>query len=167
MPLQLLRSKHSAPSELIDRVLRDRSAAGELELAGALARVTGWRPSLDGADGARAAEILAELRRGWHEPPSASDLATRFGERASDVLRFLERRGDVVQIADGRYYVRAALDELLDALRGGMEAGKAYAPAELRDLLGSSRKYLIPFLEYCDRIGVTRRESAGRVWSGR
>jgi selenocysteine-specific elongation factor len=59
------------------------------------------------------------------------------------------------------------LDELVDTLRGRMEAGKAYAPAELRDMLGSSRKYLIPFLEYCDKIGVTRRESAGRVWSGR
>jgi selenocysteine-specific elongation factor len=167
MPLQLLRSKHAARSELIDRVLRERSEGGEIEVAGSVVRVAGWKPSLAGADGARAEEILADLRRGWHEPPSAAELAARFGDRAADLLRFLERRGDVVQIAEGRYYVRAALDELVDALRGRMHAGKAYAPAELRDILGSSRKYLIPFLEYCDRIGVTRRESAGRVWSGR
>jgi selenocysteine-specific elongation factor len=166
MPLQLLRSRHAAPSELVDRVLRERTVTGEVEVVGSVVRAAGWGPSLDGADDARATAILAELRSAWHEPPSAAELATRFGPRATEVLRFLERRGDVVQIADGRYYLRSALDELVDTLRGRMVAGKAYAPAEIRDMLGSSRKYLIPFLEYCDRIGVTRREPHGRVWSG-
>jgi selenocysteine-specific elongation factor len=166
MPLQLLRSRHAAPPELVDHVLRERTVAGEVEAAGSVVRAAGWAPSLDGADGARATAILAELRSGWDEPPSAAELATRFGPRATEVLRFLERRGDVVQVADGRYYLRSALDELVDTLRGRMEAGKAYAPAEIRDMLGSSRKYLIPFLEYCDRIGVTRREPHGRVWNG-
>jgi selenocysteine-specific elongation factor len=167
MPLQLLRSRHAAPPEVIDHVLRERAASRELEMAGAVVRIAGWSPSLGDADSARAGDIMAELRRGWHEPPSVAELATRFGPRVGDVLRFLERRGDVVQIADGRYYLSDALRELVDTLRGRMEAGRAYGPAEIRDMLGSSRKYLIPFLEYCDRIGVTRREAQGRVWSGR
>jgi selenocysteine-specific elongation factor len=167
MPLQLLRSRHAAPPELIDHVLRARSASGELEVAGAVVRIAGWAPSLSDTDRARATEIVAELRRGWHEPPSVTELATRFGPRTAVVLRFLERRGDVVQIADGRYYLSDALRELVDTLRGRMQAGRAYGPSEIRDMLGSSRKYLIPFLEYCDRIGVTRREAEGRVWSGR
>jgi selenocysteine-specific elongation factor len=167
MPLQLLRSRLAAPLELVDHVLRERAVSRELEVVGSVVRVANWAPSLAGVDGARAEEILAELRRGWHEPPSAAELATRFGPRAPDVLRFLERRGDVVQIADGRYYLGDAVRELVDTLHDRMEAGKAYGPAEIRDMLGSSRKYLIPFLEYCDRIGVTRRESQGRVWSGR
>ena len=167
MPLQLLRSRHGAPADLVDRVLRERAAAGELEVAGSVARSAGWAPSLGGGDAGRVDQILGELKRGWHEPPAAGELVARVGARAPELLRFLERRGEVVQIADGRFYLRAAVDELLDTLRGRMEAGKAYAPAELRDILGSSRKYLIPFLEYCDRIGVTRREGSGRVWSGR
>jgi selenocysteine-specific elongation factor len=167
MPLQLLRSRLAAAPELVDHVLRERAVAGELEVVGAVVRVARWAPSLEGADNARAEKILAELRRAWHEPPSAAELATHFGPRTPDVLRFLERRGDVVQIADGRYYLAEALRELVDTLRVRMEAGKAYGPAEIRDILGSSRKYLIPFLEYCDRVGVTRRETHGRVWSGR
>jgi selenocysteine-specific elongation factor len=167
MPLQLLRSRFAAPSELVDRVLRERSAAREVEVVGSVVRVASWAPSLAGPDGAHAEEILAELRRAWHEPPSAAELTARIGPRAADVLRFLERRGDVVQIADGRYYYGDAVRELVGTLRYRMEAGKAYGPAEIRDMLGSSRKYLIPFLEYCDRIGVTRREAHGRVWSGR
>ena len=34
---------------------------------------------------------------------------------------------------------------------------------ELRDLLGNTRKYAIPFCEYLDRIGVTRRDGDLRV----
>ena len=167
MARQLLRSRLGAPPEFVDRVLANRTADGELEIVGAVVRVARWSPSLDAVDNANAGAVLAELRRGWHEPPSAAELTARFGPRTNDLLRFLERRGDVVQISDGRYYLAEALRELIDALRSHMEAGKAYAPADLRDMLGSSRKYLIPFLEYCDRIGITRRESEGRVWSGR
>jgi selenocysteine-specific elongation factor len=167
MPLQLLRSQLAAPAELVDYVLRERSRHGEIEVLGAVARATGWTPSLAGADRARAEELLAELRTGRHEPPSGAELAARFGPRTPDVLRFLERRGDVVEVADGRYYAADALRELVDTLRQRMEAGRAYAPSELRDMLGSSRKYLIPLLEYCDRSGLTRREAQGRVWCAR
>jgi hypothetical protein len=47
-----------------------------------------------------------------------------------------------------------------------MEAGREYSPSELRDVIGLSRKYLIPFLEYCDRRGITERRLAGRVLHG-
>ena len=30
--------------------------------------------------------------------------------------------------------------------------------AEIRDLLGTTRKYAVPLCEYLDRVGVTRRE---------
>jgi hypothetical protein len=43
-----------------------------------------------------------------------------------------------------------------------MASGADYGPADLRELLGFSRKFLIPFLEHCDRTGVTRRDTTGR-----
>jgi hypothetical protein len=47
-----------------------------------------------------------------------------------------------------------------------MAVGREYSPAELRELLGLSRKFLIPFLEYCDRVGYTVRGVTGRLWRG-
>ena len=58
------------------------------------------------------------------------------------------------------------MDSLVARLRDGMQPGREYSPAELRDLLGFSRKFLIPFLEYCDRHGITARTATGRVWHG-
>ena len=40
---------------------------------------------------------------------------------------------------------------------------KSITPAEYRDLVGSSRKYVVPLLEYFDSIGVTLRSGDARV----
>jgi hypothetical protein len=55
---------------------------------------------------------------------------------------------------------------VIDQLRVIMSGGAELGPSELREKLGLSRKFLIPLLEYCDRIGYTNRGAVGRVWHG-
>jgi hypothetical protein len=43
-----------------------------------------------------------------------------------------------------------------------MAAGAGYGPAELRESVPLTRKFLIPLLEYCDRMGYTVRNEQGR-----
>ncbi len=40
--------------------------------------------------------------------------------------------------------------------------GSAISMSELRDLLGTTRKYAVPIGEYLDRIGLTKREGDTR-----
>ena len=47
-----------------------------------------------------------------------------------------------------------------------MEPGREYTPAELREVLGVSRRFLIPLLEYCDGRAVTSRGPGGRMLGG-
>jgi selenocysteine-specific elongation factor len=39
-----------------------------------------------------------------------------------------------------------------------LQDGAGLTVAEIRDLLGTTRKYAVPLCEYLDRIGVTRRD---------
>jgi selenocysteine-specific elongation factor len=39
--------------------------------------------------------------------------------------------------------------------------------AEIRDLLGTTRKFAVPICEYLDRVGVTRRDGDLRVLAAR
>ena len=48
---------------------------------------------------------------------------------------------------------------VVDALRGR----GALTVADIRDLLGSSRKYVVPIVGWLDRTGVTRRRGDDRV----
>jgi selenocysteine-specific elongation factor len=79
------------------------------------------------------------------------------------LLRFLERQGRIVQVETDRYYDQSTLDAMIGRLRAKLVPGQVYVPAQLRDVLGFSRKYLIPFLEFCDRRGITERRGEGRI----
>ena len=49
--------------------------------------------------------------------------------------------------------------EMRKRLREKLAGGESGATvAEIRDLLGTTRKYAVPICEYLDRIGVTKRE---------
>ena len=63
---------------------------------------------------------------------------------------------------------RAALQpqelELINPLiRERLSAGPGLTVAEIRDLLGTTRKYAVPLCEYLDRVSVTRRDGDLRV----
>ena len=91
------------------------------------------------------------------------ELTSRYGSSVPGLLRFLERQGRVLQVEMERYYDRDTLVGMIARLRGKLVPGQVYSPAQLRDVLGLSRKYLIPFLEYCDRNDITERRGEGRV----
>jgi len=112
------------------------------------------------------ASILNRLESAGAEPPSEGELSAEFGADTAAIIRFLERRGDVVQVEPERYYAAGQLKLLLDRLRGSMAGGAEFSPSQIRDALDLSRKFLIPFLEYCDRAGYTNRTVTGRAWRG-
>ncbi|MDQ3242629.1 MAG: SelB C-terminal domain-containing protein, partial [Gemmatimonadota bacterium] len=97
------------------------------------------------------------------EPPAVDELTSRFGGRTPALLRKLEREGVLERVGDERYYSRSTVVSMVGKLRSKVEPGRLYSPAELKEFLGVSRKYLIPFLEHCDRKGVTERRVDGRM----
>jgi selenocysteine-specific elongation factor len=78
------------------------------------------------------------------------------------ICRILTRQGAIVTVETNRHYSSASVTQLTGRLSLGMESGEDYGPAELREFLGLTRKFLIPFLEYCDREGYTIRNELGR-----
>ena len=166
-PLQAVRAAApSASHAVVDAALATLIADGAIAVEGAVAMVAGWSPRLDDRDRMLADRVVSALATAAAEPPSVAELSSSLGGNVLPVLRFLERAGRVVQVDEGRYYARSALDGLVSTIRSGMAEGREYGPAELRDLVGLSRKYLIPFLEYCDRVGITERRQAGRIRVG-
>jgi len=161
--LQTLRASVRAASGVIDLALARLAEENRVELDRALARPFGWKPRLDAADQALSDSILHEICAQPNEPPGVQELGAKFGNKAQALLRKLERDGELVRVSDERYYSQAAVSEIVELLKSKLMPGRVYSPAELRDVLGVSRKYLIPLLEFCDRTGVTERSSEGRA----
>jgi len=165
--LQMVRTQLPASAELVEDTVRRLVSAGEIELEGGTVRQAGWRPRPSADQEALLAKLEETLVAAGREPPSVGELTAAYGSAVPALLRLLDRRGRAVQVEADRFYAAGAVERLLTSLREGMEPGRIYAPAELRDVLGVSRKYLIPFLEFCDRRRVTERRADGRVLAAR
>lgn len=163
MTLAALRARFPASPDLVEWCVMALVREGRLTVHGAQVSRPGWRPTLSPTQERLRAALLTALTRGGAEPPSATELAQSHSGDVSAILRLLEREGEVVAVEEGRYYETEALRRLTARLRDGMTEEREYSPAELRELLGLSRKYLIPFLEYCDQQRITERRSTGRV----
>jgi selenocysteine-specific elongation factor len=165
-PINDLRVKTRIPEALFDHVLGGLVESRKLASEGGLVRQPGFSAGLSATDDKVAKAALNELEAAGAEPPSISELATKHGPQVSNVLRFLERTGEVIQVEQGRYYTRTALQNVIDRLKSVMPEDREYTPAEIREALGTSRKFLIPLLEYADRKGLTIRGDTGRRWRG-
>jgi selenocysteine-specific elongation factor len=163
VPARTLREGLRVDEELADISIREMERAGEIESQGPLVRKTGWVPSPSERDVEASNHLVHDICAGTQEPPSVGELVTRYGSSVPALLRFLERQGRIVQVETDRYYDRSTLDAMIARLRAKLVPGQLYVPAQLRDVLGFSRKYLIPFLEFCDRNGITERLGEGRI----
>jgi len=164
IPVQLLRSRLKVPPPLAASAIDALVADGRLALDGGIAARPGWSVTLGATDATLAQRILDHLDRAGTEPPSTTELELQIGQPLAPVLHFLERRGDIVQVEQLRYYRKSHLSSVLERIRAVMEHQNDVTPATLRDRVGLSRKFLIPILEYCDRAGLTVRGPSGRVW---
>ncbi len=141
----------------------------ELELVGlARARGTTWR-LLEAEPPAATAELAerigARLEGAGLSAPSSAELEEELGAATAEVARALEYlcdAGRAVPVSGGMCYATTAVEELRGALVEQFAGGGPDIPA-LRDRFGTSRKYLMPLLEFFDERGVTARRGPNRI----
>ncbi|MBA4538387.1 selenocysteine-specific translation elongation factor [Bacillus aquiflavi] len=79
-----------------------------------------------------------------------------------DLVRFLEEEELVVSLNDQFYWHGDIFREAVKTLRNGTE--DEFTVGEAKDILGLSRKYIIPFLERLDSKQLTKRIENKRRW---
>jgi selenocysteine-specific elongation factor len=165
-PRQDIRSRLSLDASLFDEIVGQLTRDSALSTSGGDLRIAGWAPAFSDQQQKLTDELVAAIDTAGAEPPAVGELEPKYGKNTLTLLRHLERQGLVVQVEDTRFYSPRAVRDLLAKMEKAMAGKTEVAPAELREALGFSRKFLIPFLEYCDRKGLTTRQGNGRIWRG-
>ncbi|HEY6091589.1 MAG TPA: selenocysteine-specific translation elongation factor [Gemmatimonadales bacterium] len=166
LSLQALRAAVGAPPAVLDLLVEHgaKKQAWELVDGGAAVRKPGWQAALKahaGGAGDRLARRLSEAR--W-QLPTVSELQREFDDpQVPALLAHLAREGSVERVDQERYAVKQALEDFRRALEDTLKELGAATPAQFRDRLGLTRKYLIPLLEWADRRGITARKGDTRV----
>lgn len=128
------------------------------------ARLAAHRPAVPASLAAAGELIRNELGAAGYEGRTPGELAAKVAEpQAVQLLEYFVREGTALRVGRDRYYARARLEELVQKVLGEIGRRGQATPAELREPLGLTRKYLIPLLEWLDgqqltvRVGDARR----------
>ncbi|RMD86358.1 MAG: selenocysteine-specific translation elongation factor, partial [Candidatus Dadabacteria bacterium] len=152
------------------RVLLDGLVAkGRLVLRAGRVALPGHRPTVADADARLAERVRSAIAGGGTMPPSLKQLAEETGaspRKLAEIIGVLAERGEVVKVSSDLVFSRRVVEQVEQRLRAALAERGQITAAEFRDLIGATRKYSIPLLDYFDRAGVTIRQGDYRRLRG-
>lgn len=111
-------------------------------------------------------KVLDLYIRAGVAPPTLKEVqaAANLGERqALDTLTALQKAGVLVRVSPDLSLAREHHAALVDKVRSHLRTSPQIDVQALKALTGLSRKFVVPFLEHLDRLGITRRQGEARI----
>jgi selenocysteine-specific elongation factor len=143
---------------LVQRLVADHRLAER----GAALALPEHRPQLSLAQEGAWVKARAALARDPTRPPSPAQLETDFG-LDRELVAALGERGDLVRIGTEAVYLPDTVARFAEAVVTELAAARTITVARARDLTGSSRKHVLPLLQFLDDHGLTRRQGDDRI----
>ncbi|MGH2356275.1 MAG: selenocysteine-specific translation elongation factor [Chloroflexota bacterium] len=168
MPREELKSRLGLATRLFNDVLARVAAEGMVAEQGAAVRLATHQVQLSAAQETLADRLLARLRATPLAPPGLPELRQELGTPLDeDFLAALIALGEIVRVSDDLAFATEAYQQMVEQIAGHIRAHGKITVAEVRDLFGTSRRYVLALLEHLDRERVTRRVGDERVLASR
>ena len=159
--------KSALDAALFDAAFESLAAGGALEQRAERVRPAGepWAPP---ADTLAALEKLAgELEAAGLAVPEAPAWRAKLGAAAAEIEALGSFLGRLVRVSQDFTCTARQLEGLRAKLAAHFARRPALTVAEFKALAGVSRKWAVPLLEHCDRVGWTVRAGDERKAGGR
>jgi selenocysteine-specific elongation factor len=165
MERESLRREAGASPTLFDAAMQRLLADGTLASRDGGIALAGHAPVPTPEEQRTLEQLVRVFEAAGLEPPDVAELPADLGgaDAVLPLLRHLERQGSLIRISQHRWADRAAAGAAAAALRSQLPIAEELPIADLKRVLGLSRKHLIPLLEYFDRIGVCVRRGEARL----
>ena len=147
----------------VERLIQRKQVIGDLRR---IARAD-FKPKLSANLRKLKDRLVVAYRDAKFQPPDPASFANQAGGNAAnlgDLFDVCVAEGYLVKIAPDIYLHADVETEMRTQLTAKLTATPAgVTVADIRDLLGTTRKYAVPLCEYLDRAGITRREGDLRL----
>jgi len=157
IPLTTLRSKLGLAAKLFQQVIEELDRRKVLVVDSTSVRSTDFTPRVESPERIHLMEVLQQAGA---SVPLAPALAAQFG---IELVKALARNGELVQVNSDLFYPAVWIEELKTSVIEMVHSRGPFTVAAFRDMIGASRKYAVPVLEYLDQTGFTRRQGDLRV----
>jgi len=162
---ELRRALPAEPQQLFEHVLAGMVATDRLRASGATYGLPGFQPTLGPEHLELASTLLRTLADAGLAAPRFAELPPGLRDRPDfvAVARYLVREGHAVALAHDHLADANAIAAAQQALAASFVEHPHQPASRLKEVLGVTRKHLIPILEHFDRVGVTRRDGEERT----
>jgi selenocysteine-specific elongation factor len=156
MPKEELKSRLRLLPQHFDGLLQKLAEEGDLMKEGIVVRLPLYTVKLSLEQQARIAAFLEALAENPYSPPTNLSLDP-------ELLNLLVEERKVIKVDDKVIFTASAYEEMVNQIIEYIKSQGKITMAEVRDLFHSSRKYVLPLLEYLDQQKITRRVGDERV----
>lgn len=139
---------------------------GRVKVHGRFACLPAFAPKMSARDEKLFEAMLEQLRGAGYQPPSLDSLAQALDTDVKTLRRLAKLAvayGQLVEIGGGIYLAAEHEARLRDIVAEMIADASGVTVAAVRERLGTSRKYAVPFMEYLDRVKFTTRRGDTRV----
>ena len=155
-PKEELRSRLGMSAQVFNLAFARLQEQAIVEEDGARARLPGYEPTLNDAQNKQVAAYLQTLESDPFSPPTDAPLD-------DEVLNLLDEQGKVVRVSETVVYSADAYAEMVKIISDYIRENGEISVANVRDVLGTSRKYALALMDYLDHKRITRRMGDTRV----
>jgi selenocysteine-specific elongation factor len=155
------RLEYLGSEPVIAAILAAMSRAGRLQDSERGVALPGRGPQLSKNEQKLLAEIIETYRTSGYEPPTVDEIRAQTVKNQQSVDQLIAlavAEGQLIEIDRG-FLLHADVERRLrQTLATQMASGEGRTVSQIRELLGTTRKYAVPMCEYLDHTGFTRRD---------
>ncbi|HEY0867207.1 MAG TPA: selenocysteine-specific translation elongation factor [Fimbriimonas sp.] len=153
----------------LDRILSRLASEGRVAVQGTGVRDAGFRVRLTPRQRELLDKVKAELEKEAVNVPTVQEVARSIPvppQAVEEILRVGTNAGEIVPVGEGIFYTIPQIDRLKLRIAAA-SGGEPFTAGDMRDALGTTRKYIIPLLEHLDSARFTTRLGEKRVLQDR
>jgi selenocysteine-specific elongation factor len=159
-----LRRKLGIGGKEFTALLAAAEAAGQLTVVRERVSLLERTVALNSGQSKIAEGVMQAVTEAGFNPPTVAELKERFKARdTEEILVYLAEQGQVVRVGDDLMISTGVLEEGARRTREHLKAQGKITVSEFRDLLGTTRKFALPLLEWMDEQKITRRAGDERL----
>jgi selenocysteine-specific elongation factor len=127
---------------------------------GGLIRLPNFTPRFSASQQQQVERLLRYFEESPYTPPGRTEAEEIAG---AELVTALIEQGRLIKLGESVLFLRETYEEALTKLVDYLHTHGTMTAAEARDVLGATRKYILPLLEHMDALRISRRMGDVRV----
>lgn len=154
--------------ELLKLVINELQKQKKVQVVADSISLDGYGPKLSKGERALMEQIIANVKSEGLETSGTKDIQKKAPKNKESVPQLLElamQSGVLVKIDKDYFIHNQVAEEIKAKLTNAFSETPEMTMSEIRDVMGTSRKYAVPICEYLDASGFTERDGDKRKLS--